>query len=80
MASTTTFQGEQLLVGRRFLDQLRGPQKRPGAGLASVLSGPRKAEEDDEEAWRFENLVTANWANLEHKLEPEPLEAWVKDT
>ena len=45
-------QGEQLLVGRRFIDQLRGPPKRPrGAGaMASVLAGPRKAEEDEEEA------------------------------
>eukprot|EP00435_Cladocopium_sp_Y103_P013627 s2180_g3.t1 len=48
---------EQLLVGRRFIDQLRGPPKRPrGAGaMASVLAGPRKAEEDEEEAQSYDH-------------------------
>eukprot|EP00913_Durusdinium_trenchii_P008415 g7903.t1 len=39
---------EQLLIGRRFIDQLRAP-KRPSGRAASVLSGPRTAEEEEEE-------------------------------
>ncbi|CAK9035164.1 Putative ATP-dependent RNA helicase A [Durusdinium trenchii] len=43
---------EQLLIGRRFIDQLRAP-KRPSGRAASVLSGPRTAEEEEEEAQAF---------------------------
>ncbi|CAK8986223.1 unnamed protein product [Durusdinium trenchii] len=43
---------EQFLIGRRFIDQLRAP-KRPSGRAASVLSGPRTAEEEEEEAQAF---------------------------
>jgi len=51
---------EQLLVGRRFIDQLRAPKKPSGkrsmASMASVLSGPRETEgEDEEEALAFDH-------------------------
>ena len=40
------FQGEQLLIGRRFMDQLRAPNKRGSGRVASVMAGPRGKDGD----------------------------------
>ncbi|CAE7555371.1 rha-1 [Symbiodinium pilosum] len=42
-------QGEQLMVGRRFMDQLRAPAKRAsGSRGLSVMAGPRGSDEEEE--------------------------------
>ena len=41
--------GEQLLIGRRFMDQLRAPARASGRA-ASIMTGPRGKTSEEEEA------------------------------
>ena len=49
--------GEQLLIGRRFMDQLRAPARARGRA-ASIMAGPRGKTSEEEEATATNKILS----------------------